>query len=109
QHIRDLRRRAGNASDAASGAAPESEPAHHPSRRTLAKMERVLSALVGFALEQSSISGAHAEGELRWPTGVDVQTALSEVIRVLPSSGGSDAARLPDIAGAAAPRLPELR
>ena len=72
------------------------------SARKAAKLSRLVSVLVDFAL-----AGGDA-GSIRWPDGVDVATAMAELIRVLEAASGGDV-HAPDIASEPAPdRLPEL-
>jgi RNA polymerase sigma-70 factor, ECF subfamily len=81
------------------------------SARKAAKLARVFSVLVDYAFSQ----GADVSG-LRFPDGVDVASALEELIRVLSAAPLDAASRRPDIAadGTAtdappADRLPELQ
>jgi RNA polymerase sigma-70 factor (ECF subfamily) len=76
------------------------------STRKAAKLARVFSVLLDYAFAQ----GADVSG-LRFPDGVDVASALEELIRVLSAAPLDAASRRPDIAADAPPadRLPELQ
>jgi len=79
------------------------------SARRAAKLQRLLDVLVDYALA----SGASTDG-LRWPDGVDVASALQDLIRVL-SSAADAAASVPVAAhgaqpdGASPSNLPDMR
>ena len=68
-------------------------PAPKLSRRKLARLDRVLHLLVDIAFSQG-----RDPAEMRWPDGVDVATALQEVIRVLSAAPpAADSERRPDL------------
>ena len=90
RQLREYRRQAAHGGERLSG-------------RRAAKLSRLVSVLIDFALN----SGADADS-IRWPDGVDVATAMAELIRVLEAAEGG-ATRAPDVASEPAPdRLPEL-
>ena len=70
--------------------------------RKAAKLARLVSVLVDYALASGGDTGA-----IRWPDGVDVATAMAELIRVLEAASADF--RAPDIASEpSAGRLPDL-
>jgi hypothetical protein len=78
------------------------EPGERMSARKAAKLSRLVSVLFDFALTGGDT------GSIRWPDGVDVATAMAELIRVLEAASAAES-RMPDIASEPAPdRLPEL-
>jgi RNA polymerase sigma-70 factor (ECF subfamily) len=80
------------------------------SARRAAKLQRLLAVLLDYALA----NGAPTDG-LRWPDGVDVASALQDLIRVLTSAADSVAASVPAADGGAQPdgaapsNLPDMR
>jgi RNA polymerase sigma-70 factor (ECF subfamily) len=90
RQVREYRRQAGRGEQRLAG-------------RRGAKLSRLVSVLIDFALTSGGDAGA-----IRWPDGVDVATAMAELIRVLEAGSGGEV-RAPDIASEpSTDRLPEL-